>query len=79
MAEAFREAIISSLFPPGKKMFCFVTSIDKFLILIFFSLLGSGEKLIIHVKTYKDIQSSDDTRDIKGTPRYLCLTRKEKA
>lgn len=39
---------------------------------------GSGEKLIVHVKTYKDIQSSENNKDIKGTPRYLCLTRKVK-
>lgn len=37
---------------------------------------GSSEKLIIHVKTYKDIQSSETSKDIKGTPRYLCLSRK---
>lgn len=37
---------------------------------------GSSEKLIVHVKTYKDIQSSESSRDIRGTPRYLCLTRK---
>lgn len=36
---------------------------------------GSSEKLIVHVKTYKDIQSSDGSKDISGTPRYLCLTR----
>ncbi|KAI7889050.1 exocyst complex component Sec3-domain-containing protein [Mucor mucedo] len=40
---------------------------------------GSGEKLIVHVKTYKDIQSSDSSKDIKGTPRYLCLTQKKNA
>ncbi|KAL4211949.1 exocyst complex component Sec3-domain-containing protein [Rhizopus microsporus] len=37
---------------------------------------GSSEKLIIHVKTYKDIQSSETSKDIKGTPRYLCLSQK---
>ncbi|GAA5808968.1 hypothetical protein MFLAVUS_002368 [Mucor flavus] len=40
---------------------------------------GSGEKLIVHVKTYKDIQSSENNKDIKGTPRYLCLTQKRNA
>ncbi|KAI9256368.1 exocyst complex component Sec3-domain-containing protein [Helicostylum pulchrum] len=40
---------------------------------------GSGEKLIVHVKTYKDIQSSENNKDIKGTPRYLCLTQKKNA
>ncbi|CAO3701218.1 unnamed protein product [Rhizopus stolonifer] len=38
---------------------------------------GSSEKLIVHVKTYKDIQSSDGSKDISGTPRYLCLTQKK--
>ncbi|KAI9254224.1 exocyst complex component Sec3-domain-containing protein [Sporodiniella umbellata] len=38
---------------------------------------GGSEKLIVHVKTYKDIQSSDGSKDIKGTPRYLCLTQKK--
>ncbi|CEP09602.1 hypothetical protein [Parasitella parasitica] len=33
----------------------------------------------IHVKTYKDIQSSESGKDIKGTPRYLCLTQKKSA
>ncbi|EIE80531.1 hypothetical protein RO3G_05236 [Rhizopus delemar RA 99-880] len=37
---------------------------------------GSSEKLIVHVKTYKDIQSSESSKDIRGTPRYLCLTQK---
>ncbi|KAI8967455.1 exocyst complex component Sec3-domain-containing protein [Mycotypha africana] len=40
---------------------------------------GSGEKLIIHLKTYKDIQPSDNSKDIKGTPRYLCLSQKKNA
>ncbi|KAI8382970.1 exocyst complex component Sec3-domain-containing protein [Blakeslea trispora] len=38
---------------------------------------GTSEKLIVHVKTYKDIQSSETSKDIKGTPRYLCLTQKK--
>ncbi|CAO3618885.1 unnamed protein product [Mucor fragilis] len=40
---------------------------------------SSQEKLIVHVKTYKDIQSSETSKDIKGTPRYLCLTQKKSA
>ncbi|KAI7899871.1 exocyst complex component Sec3-domain-containing protein [Cokeromyces recurvatus] len=40
---------------------------------------GSSEKLIIHIKTYKDIQSTENNKDFKGTPRYLCLTQKKNA
>ncbi|KAI8990352.1 exocyst complex component Sec3-domain-containing protein [Pilobolus umbonatus] len=35
---------------------------------------SSGEKLLVHVKVYKDITTSSDSA--KGTPRYLCLTQK---
>ncbi|KAI8091056.1 exocyst complex component Sec3-domain-containing protein [Gilbertella persicaria] len=40
---------------------------------------GSPERLLVHVKTYKDIQSSETSKDIRGTPRYLCLTQKKNA
>ncbi|KAI9481520.1 MAG: exocyst complex component Sec3-domain-containing protein [Benjaminiella poitrasii] len=39
---------------------------------------GSSEKLIIHVKTFKDLQSFEN-KDFRGTPRYLCLTQKKNA
>jgi hypothetical protein len=40
--------------------------------------IGGSENLIIHVKTYQDIQAAGGNNDAKGTPRYLCLTRKKK-
>ncbi|KAI8888316.1 hypothetical protein K501DRAFT_329905 [Backusella circina FSU 941] len=36
------------------------------------------EKLVVHVKTYQDIShSASAPEEMKGTPRYLCLTQKK--
>jgi hypothetical protein len=41
-------------------------------------MIGGPEKLVVHVKTYQDIShSASSPEDMKGTPRYLCLTRKD--
>lgn len=72
MSDGIRQALVSSLFSPSN----YLEDILYNKYLSYSCLLGSQEKLIVHVKTYKDIQSSDSSKDIKGTPRYLCLTRK---
>lgn len=74
MSDGIRQALISSLFPPSKMKKTHAWGIH-----LSPPHVGSQEKLIVHVKTYKDIQSSETSKDIKGTPRYLCLTRNYKA